>query len=77
VRVGSSRPSQSSRLVEVGRSGEYDEAAQLAEDLWTLARRDGHEDAVRPRLVELRTRYARRSAFQRRLNERAVPTRDG
>jgi hypothetical protein len=65
------------RLVEVGRSGEYDEAAQIAEDLWTLAQRDGHEEAVRSRLVELRRQYARRSAFQRRLNERAVPAGDG
>ncbi|MCH7231075.1 hypothetical protein L0U85_09450 [Glycomyces sp. L485] len=62
------------QLVEVGRSGEYDEAAQIVEDLWTLAQRDGHQDAVLPRLVELRARYARRPAFQRRLDERAIPT---
>ncbi|THV42157.1 hypothetical protein [Glycomyces buryatensis] len=61
------------QLVEVGRSGEYDEAAHIVEDLWTLAMRDGHQDAVRGRLVELRSRYARRPAFQRRLDERDIP----
>jgi hypothetical protein len=64
------------QLVATSRPVEYDEAAQLLDDLWALAQRDGHRESVRPRLVELRTRYARRPAFQRRLDERAIPAAD-
>lgn len=55
------------------RPAEYDEAAQIVDDLWTLAQRDGRQDSVRQRLVELRTRYAPPSC----LDALAIPSADG
>jgi hypothetical protein len=60
-------------LVAAMKPREYDEAADLVEDLWALARRDGTEDSFTPLVQMLRARHARKPAFQRRLDERGLP----
>ena len=56
-------------LIEKGHSSAYDRAASTLRDLQDLAVLQGRKQLVRDRIEDLRTRYARRQAFLRRLDE--------
>jgi hypothetical protein len=56
-------------LIEKGHSSAYDRAASTLRDLQDLAVLQGRKQLFRDRIEDLRTRYARRQAFLRRLDE--------
>jgi hypothetical protein len=55
-------------LIETKRAKEYDQAAQLVQDLRDLGLRRGSADAFSARLGQLRERYSRRPSFIERLD---------